>query len=75
VNIIPCVRSSVKRTLPFVNGSLRAGWSSSEDDSDDSPLDSSFFFPGLPTSCRAYQIHVLEGSKMGVTRDEYILER
>jgi hypothetical protein len=58
VNIISCDRSPVKRTLPFVTGSLRAGWSSSEDDSDDSPLYSSFFFLFLPISCRAYQIHV-----------------
>ena len=75
MNIISCDRSSVKRTLPFVTGSLRASWSSSEDDSDDSPLDSSFFFFPLPVSCRAYQTHVLERSKMGITRDEYILER
>ena len=58
VSFISCHQSSVKRTLPFVTGSLRAGWSSSEDDSEDSPLDPSFFFPFLPLSCCAYQIHV-----------------
>ena len=60
MNFILCDRSSVKRTLPFVTGSLRDGWSSSEDDSDDSLLDSSFFFPFLPTSCRAYQRYMYE---------------
>lgn len=40
----------MKRTFPFVTGGLGA---SSEDDSDDSSLDSSFF-PFVPSSRLAY---------------------
>jgi hypothetical protein len=54
VNFISRNQNVVKRTFPFVTGGLGAGWSSSEDDCDDSPLDSSFFFPFLPISFGAY---------------------
>jgi len=57
MNFISGDQNAVKHTLLFVTDGLRAGWSSSEDDSDDSPLDSSFF-PFLPVSCCAYPIYM-----------------
>jgi hypothetical protein len=44
----------MERTFPFVTDGLCAGSSSSEDDPDDSSLDSPFFFPFAPFSCMAY---------------------
>lgn len=60
VNFISHDQNVVKRTFPFVTGGLGAGWSSSEDDCDDSPLDSSFFFPFLLVSFCAYPTYVRE---------------
>jgi hypothetical protein len=60
VNFISCDQNVVNRTFPFVTGSLCAGWSSSEEDWDDSPLDPSFFFPFLTTSFCAYSTYMYE---------------
>ena len=70
----------MKRTFPFVTGGLCAGLSSSEDDSDDSSLGSSFFFPFVPSPRWAYtHTHMRKSQRkkrtQDITREEYIPER